>query len=554
MQTPILLPPAPHMPPPSSPIAEFDVVIVGAGSAGCAIAARLSEDPHCRVLLVEAGGRDGQLPFEVPGAQVFIKGWSRYAWLHEVQPDHSRAGRPDEWRRGRILGGSSTINGLIWAHGLPSDFDGWAAQGLDNWSWREVQPWFARCEAYAQAVEGDGRGRSGPVTVQRWPWAHPFARTLMQACGDQGMRVVDDINAVNEAAIGVVQTNQRHGRRVSSSAAYLRPARGRQNLTVWTNTRATRVCFDGPRASGVELVRDGQALTATARREVVLSAGAILSPLLLMQSGIGPGAQLQAHGIQVRVDAPEVGSNLSEHPELYVDFEIDQPTYSTQMQLRSMLSAGWQYLRHRGGPATSPGTHALGYAHSGCEGPPAPGLPPDLLLFCGPWGRLVDASTFQGQAPVFSMSPSVCRPRSRGTVRLASGDPMAPPRIDANLLGDDDDVRRLIAGVRLVHRLLKHPAVAPHVRRLVSPGPDVLDDEALAAWVRRDTSICYHANGTCRMGVDERAVLDAQLCVRGVKGLRVADASVMPIITSGNLNAPVTMIGERAAHFIQQAT
>jgi choline dehydrogenase len=537
---------------PSTPGAEFDVVVVGAGSAGCAIAARLSEDPGCRVLLVEAGGHDGQWVFEVPGAQLFVKDWPRHAWLHEVAPDPSRAGRPDVWRRGRLLGGSSTINGLIWAHGLPSDFDGWAAQGLAEWSWREVQPWFARCEAYAQAVEGDGRGRDGPVAVQRWPWAHPFTGTLMRAGRDHGLRVVDDINAVNEAAIGVVQTNQRRGRRISSAAAYLRPARTRPNLTVWTNTRATRVRFDGHRASGVELVRDGQAVIATARREVVLAAGAILSPVLLMHSGIGPGAHLQAHGIGVRVDAPDVGAHLSDHPELYVDFEIDQPTYSAQMTARGLLSAAWQYLRHGGGPAASPGTHALGYAHSGCDGPAAPGAPPDLLLFCGPWGRLEDAGTFRNQPSVFSMSPSVCRPRSRGTVRLTSADPLAPPRIDANLLGDDDDVRRLVAGVRLVHRLLEHPAVAPHVRRRISPGPGEHDDDALADWVRRDASICYHANGTCRMGVDPRAVLDAQLRVRGVTNLRVADASVMPVITSGNLNAPVTMIGERAAHFIRQ--
>jgi choline dehydrogenase len=538
------------MPESSRPSVEFDIVVVGAGSAGCAVAARLSEDPSCRVLLVEAGGRDGQWTFEVPGAQVFVKDWTRHAWLHDVQPDPSRVGRPDVWRRGRLLGGSSTINGLIWAHGLPSDYDGWAALGLTDWSWRDVQPWFARCESYAQAVDGDGRGRSGAVPVMQWHWTHPFARTLMQACPSQGMPVVDDINSVDGAAIGLVQTNQRHGRRFSSSAAYLRPVRARPNLTVWTETRATRVLFEGTRASGVELLRDGHAVTARARCEVVLCAGAILSPMLLMHSGIGPGAHLQAHGIEVRHDAPDVGANLHDHPELYVDFEIDQPTYSSQLTMRGMLSAGWRYLVERGGPATSPGTHLLGYAHSGCD---VPGAPPDLLLFSGPWGRLDEEGAFGGQQrSVFSMSPSVCRPRSRGTVRLSCADPLVAPRIDANLLGDSDDVRRLVAGVKLVHRVLDHPAVEPHVRRRLSPGPATHDDDALADFVRRDASICYHANGTCRMGVDERAVLDAHLRVRGVSHLRVADASVMPVVTSGNLNAPVTMIGERAAAFIRQ--
>jgi choline dehydrogenase len=217
--------------------------------------------------------------------------------------------------------------------------------------------------------------------------------------------------------------------------------------------------------------------------------------------------------------------------------------------MRGIVSAGWRYLAERGGPATSPGTHLLGYAHSGCDDP---GAPPDLLLFGGPWGRLEDEGAFAGRRPsVFSMSPSLCRPRSRGTVRLSSADPLAAPRIDANLLGDADDVRRLVAGVKLVHRLLDDPAVAPHVRRRLSPGPATHDDDALADFVRRDASICYHATGTCRMGADDGAVVDAQLRVRGVRGLRVADASVMPSIPSGNLNAPATMIGERAAAFLR---
>jgi choline dehydrogenase len=526
---------------------RFDYVVVGAGSAGCALAARLSEDPACEVLLVEAGGRDGTPLFSVPGAQVFVKDWARYAWLYDVEPDATRGERREVWRRGRILGGSSTINGLIWAQGLPSDFDGWASSGLTGWGWRDVAPYFRRCESFAGACPGDGRGTDGPVHVEHLRSPHALTASLIESCATQGMQVVGDINGASVASVGFAQTNQRRGRRCSSSMAYLAPARRRRNLTVWTRTPTRRVLFEGTRAVGVEVLRGGAATRVSADREVIVCAGAIASPQLLMLSGVGPGRTLQRLGVPVVADSPNVGSGLHDHPELYIEYEVDMPTYTSSLGWRSLTRSAWDYLRSRSGPAISPATHLLGYARSGYGDDPQP----DILLFAGPWGPLDTAEGLSRAIPVFSISPSICRPRSRGSVSLRSADPRDPPLIDARLLEDDDDVRRLAAGVRLVDRIARSGPFARHVRRRLTLPEGLDDDAALQAHMRHHTGICYHAAGTCRMGAGADAVLDASLRVRGVQQLRVADASAMPLITSGNLNAPSTMIGERAADFVR---
>lgn len=520
----------------------FDYVVVGAGSAGCAVAARLSENGAHSVLLLESGGSQRNWKFRVPGGQAFIKDWAPYAWQYAIEPDRSRGGRDETWRRGRVLGGSSTINGVIYAVGLPRDFDRWAEMGATGWAWADVEPWFRKAE---RCPDFPQRGQDGPVRVERFRSPHVYTDDLLASFATLGLPIVADINRAAGAAVGIAQTNQCRGLRQDSATAYLDPARARRNLTVWTRTDVERVVLEHGAAKGVVANRAGHRLTVRARREVVLSAGAFGTPVLLLRSGIGPGSDLQALGIDVVVDSPGVGANLHDHPELYVEYEVRDPTYSSAMKWTSMLRTALQFALTRRGQASSCATHVLGYGAS------EPGLPePDLLFFAGPWGYLEDVFAFSRDINVFSISPSICHPKSRGAVTLRSADPAAAPRIAHELLGHPDDVALLMRAVRLVDHVASTPAFARHVVRRLQPDFALADDCALEDFVRRTAGICYHASGTCRMGTDAGAVVDPHLKVRGVDRLSVADASVIPLVTSGNLHAPAVMIGERAADLI----
>lgn len=522
---------------------EYDYIVVGAGSAGCVIASRLTEDPNVSVLLIESGGSERNWKFRIPGGQSFVKDWDPYAWLYPTESDPSRRGQSEIWRRGRILGGSSSINGVIYAVGLPRDYDLWADLGASGWSWKDVEPYFHRAE---RCPGLEGRGQTGPVHVEVLRSPHISTNDLIASAASAGIPATRDINRVQGEAIGVAQTNQLRGLRQDSATAYLRPAWRRPNLRVLTHARVERVIFDQGQATGVKLLANGKHFDVSARREVVLTAGAFGSPHLLMLSGIGPADQLRAHGIDVVADSPSVGRNLQDHPELYVEYEVRDRTYSSAMQWHQLALSGLEFAFARRGQATSCASHILGYARSAPRE-----QAPDLLLFAGPWGYLEDSFTFKSSVNTYSLSPSLCHPRSRGWIALRSADFREKPLIVPNLLSDQDDVIRLMQGVRVVDRIAQTKPFSDRVIKRLSPDFDLSDDAALEAYVRANAGICYHACGTCRMGDDLSSVVDSRLRARGVSRLTVADASVIPLVTSGNLHAPTVMIGERAVDLLR---
>jgi choline dehydrogenase len=524
-----------------------DYIVVGAGSAGAVVAARLAADANVSVVLIEAGG-SGRTPLlMLPGAMTFIRDWSPYAWQYATEPDPSRGGRADTWKRGRTLGGSSSINGLIWARGLPRDFDGWEALGASGWGWSGVRPYFMKAET-AMGLDGPDRGQRGPVWVETFRSPHPLSTALLASFGAAGFPIVADINQARGAAAALTQTNQRAGIRQSTETAYLRhPPR---NLTILQRTRVRRLLIADGKATGVEVSRDdGGVQRISARREVVLSAGAIESPALLLRSGIGPAAQLQALGITPVIDSPEVGMNLQDHPDLYVEYAVSQATYSDAGRWFRLPASGLEFLLRRGGPATSPGTHVFAYGSSTGRLDD-----PDLLYFTGPFGQITDGA-FTGKQAVYSITPSVCRPHSRGKVWISSADPLAAPRIQPNLLGDERDLALIVDAIGIADDIVGQAPFRDSLVGRVRPhdGLHRTDRAGLEAFARAGVSTCHHSCGTCRMGSDDRSVVDPQLRVRGVANLRVADASIFPQITSGNLNAPVIMVGERAADLIKRA-
>ncbi len=523
-----------------------DYVVIGGGSAGAVVASRLAEQPGTSVILVEAGG-SGRSPFlMLPGAMTFVKDWSRHAWLYATEPDPSRGGRVDTWKRGRSLGGSSSINGLIWARGLPRDFDTWAALGATGWGWDGVRDSFMKAEQ-ALGFDGAERGQKGPIWVETFRSPHPLSRDLLQSFGEAGFPVVPDINQARASAAAITQTNQRGGIRQSTETAYLR--KRPPGLRILQRTRAQRLLIANGRAVGAELRRDdGSELRIGANREVIVCAGAIESPALLLRSGIGPADQLRALGIAPVADSPEVGMNMQDHPDLYVEYAVSQSTYSDAGRWSRMPGIGLQFLLRRAGPATSPGTHVFAYGSSRGQLDD-----PDLLFFTGPFGQIVDGA-FTGRQSMYSVTPSVCRPHSRGRVWISDRSAAVAPRIQPNLLGDERDLALIVDAIGWVDDIVRKRPFADSLVGRVRPhaGLHASDRADLEAFARAAVATCHHSCGTCRMGSDERSVVDPSLRVRGVADLRVADASVFPQITSGNLNAPVIMVGERAAELIKQ--
>jgi choline dehydrogenase len=516
-----------------------DYLIVGGGTAGCVLAARLSENPDINVVLIEAGGEHNDPRLAVPGGQLFIKDWSKLAWLLKTKPDLSLGDRADIWRRGKGLGGSSSINGLIWNRGLPSDYAAWEAQGAIGWGAHDFAHGFAKAESSQE------RGTKGPVNVEIFKSPHPMAKSLLESAKSLGIFVTPDVNLLTGEGLGLTQTNQKLGLRASTSRAYLQPARHRKNLRIITKASVSKIRFEGGRCVGIDYEHGGTPQSLNAKREVILCAGAFHSPKLLLLSGIGPKSDLKALGIDTLVDAPEVGHNLHEHPELYVEYAMKAETYSSGMSLMGMIKSGLIYGLTRSGPAASPAAHVNGYlkSHAGLD-------TPDLLLFAGPWGQLAADSAFRGSDNVFSISPALCQPHSRGQVYLSSANPKDQLVIEGRLLNDPRDVQTLKAGVRLVDKIARAKPFSDHSLSRIAPVCDLDDDAALETWIRDTVGICYHASSTCRMGADQGSVVDTDLKVRGVSGLRICDTSVFPFVPAGNTQAPVVALAELCAERI----
>lgn len=525
----------------ASPSGAPDYIVVGAGSAGCVLASRLSEDSGTRVEVLEAGPRDWSIFIHMPAAFAWPLKNDRYNWYYETEPEPWMDERRMYCPRGRVIGGSSSINGMVYQRGHPLDYDGWAADGLEDWNYRHVLPYFRRAETREAGADA-WRGGDGPLKVSSPALANPLFRAFIDAGVQAGYPYTPDMNGQQQEGLGPMEMTTWRGRRWSAAMAYLRPAASRPNLSVRRRVLVTRVLFEGERAVGVEYRQDGATHRLHAGREVILCGGAINSPQLLMLSGIGPAEELGQVGIDVRLDAPGVGRNLQDHLELYVQHVCTKPV-SLYPLLRpwNQVAAGVQWLLTRGGPCASNQFEAGGYIRSRDEFT-HPNLQYHFLPLAISYDGRSAAEEHGFQAHVGPM-----RPASRGWVKLRSADPGEAPLIRFNYNQEESDRREMREAVRLTREIFAQPAFDPYRGPELAPGASAKSDDEIDAFVRARAESAYHPSCTCRMGTDAGAVVDAEGCVRGVEGLRVVDASIMPRIVSGNLNVPTIMMAEKLA-------
>jgi choline dehydrogenase-like flavoprotein len=527
----------------------YDYLVIGGGSAGCVLAGRLSEDPAATVCLLESGGVDKSVLIHCPAGLALMAKTTHANWAFETVPQAGLGGRRGYQPRGKVLGGSSSINAMIYTRGQREDYDHWAAEGNPGWGYADVLPYFKRAEHNERGAD-DFHGVGGPLNVMDLRSPNRFGAIFVDAALQAGYPKNPDFNGASQEGVGLYQVTHRNGERCSAAKAYLTPHLARPNLTVVTDAHTLRILFEGRRAVGVEVRVDGAVRRFDARREVLLAAGALQSPQLLLLSGIGPGAALHGFGISTVLDAPGVGAQLHDHVDVVQVLDAPHLADLFGLSLRGVartLGGILEWRRHRRGMLTTNFAEAGGFIRSRPEE-----ATPDLQLHFV-IGKLID----HGRKTVFGHGYSchVCllRPLSRGSVQLADADPASAPRVDPNFLAEPDDVERLVRGFKLMRRILEQPVLAGHRGIELKASAGAKTDAQIEAFVRGHADTIYHPVGTCRMGGGRHDVVDGELRVRGVEGLRVVDASIMPRVVSGNTNAPVIMIAEKAVDMIRAA-
>jgi choline dehydrogenase len=527
---------------------EYDYIIVGAGSAGCVLASRLTEDPDVRVLVLEHGGRDSSILIQMPSALSIPMNMARYNWFFESEPEPHMDGRRLHCPRGKVLGGSSSINGMVYVRGHALDFDEWEAEGAAGWGYQRCLPYFRRAETWKGGADGY-RGGDGPLhTCDGNGMANPLYRAFIEAGRQAGYPVTEDYNGHQQEGFGAMHMTVKDGVRWSAANAYLKPAMRRPNLAVETEALVYRVDLDGHAATGVTYVRGGQPASVQARREVILAAGSIGSPHLLQLSGIGPGAVLKDAGLTVLHELPGVGENLQDHLELYVQYRcLQKITLNGQLDPLHKALIGARWLLFKDGLGATNHFESCGFIRSraGVQWP-------DIQYHFLPAAMSYDGRSVAG-GHGFQMHVGPNKPKSRGWVRAVSPDPRMKPRILFNYLAHEDDRAGFRDCIRLTREIIAQPAMDPYRGAELAPGPEVESDDDLDAYVRAHAESAYHPSCTCRIGGDNdrMAVLDPECRVRGIERLRVVDSSVFPTIPNGNLNAPTIMVGEKAADIVR---
>ena len=528
---------------------DADFIIVGAGSAGCVLANRLSEDPNNKVVLLEAGGRDWNPWIHVPVGYFKTMHNPSVDWCYRTEPDPGLNGRSIDWPRGKVLGGSSSLNGLLYVRGQAEDYDRWRQMGNEGWGWDEVLPLFKKSEANERGAD-EFHGDDGGLSVSNMRIQRPICDAWVAAAQAAGYKFNPDYNGADQEGVSYFQLTTRNGRRCSSAVAFLNPARKRPNLKIITNAQVQRVVLDGKKATGVTyLDKSGQEHTVNARRDIVLSSGAINSPQLLMLSGIGDTDQLTENGITPLHKLDGVGKGLQDHLQARLVFKCKEPTLNDEVRsLVNQAKIAAKYALFRSGPMTMAASLATGFFKTR----PDVGTP-DVQFHVQPWSA---DSPGEGVHPFSAFTMSVCqlRPESRGEIRLNGPNPMDYPKIIPNYLSTENDCRTIVEGVNIARRIGKHAPLDSKISEEFRPTKDLaMDDyEGTLDWVRNHTASIYHPTGTCKMGQGTDAVVDSKLKVHGIKGLRVADCSIMPEIVSGNTNAPAIMIGEKCAQMMLQ--